>query len=211
MSQTKLVATKANLIKAKDKLKLMEEGFDVLDKKRKVLLQLYNEKLGERNRLSEEVSKKISEVQKNLKLATLTVGEDNIREIAASVPIDKSISLKTSEIMQTEIYRIDFEEKKLDLSYSFYQTNSLFDKALLSLNDIKKLIFKLAELDSTINNLDREIKKTSKKVNSLEKMQVPKYKAIIKDISSQIEEREREEFSKIKIVKKNKIKKEEMS
>lgn len=211
MSQTKLVATKANLIKAKDKLKLMEEGFDVLDKKRKVLLQLYNEKLGERNRLSEEVSKKISEVQKNLKLATLTVGEDNIREIAASVPIDKSISLKTSEIMQTEIYKIDFEEKKLDLSYSFYQTNSLFDKALLSLNDIKKSIFKLAELDSTINNLDREIKKTSKKVNSLEKMQVPKYKAIIKDISSQIEEREREEFSKIKIVKKNKIKKEEMS
>ncbi|MDY6065831.1 MAG: V-type ATP synthase subunit D [Finegoldia sp.] len=211
MSQTKLVATKANLIKAKDKLKLMEEGFDVLDKKRKVLIQLYNEKIGERNKLAEEVANKISEVQKKLDLASLSIGKDSIREIAASVPVDDSISLRTSEIMQTKIYKIDFEEKRLDLSYSFYQTNSLFDKALLSLNDIKKSIFKLAELDSTINNLDREIKKTSKKVNSLEKMQVPKYKGVIKDISSQIEEREREEFSKIKIVKRNKLKKEEMS
>ena len=109
--------------------------------------------------------------------------------------------------MQTKIFEIDFDLKKLDLSYSLNLTNSLFDEALLSLNDLKEKVYKLAELDTTIKNLDTEIKKTSKKVNSLEKVQIPNYKAIIKSISSQIEEREREEFSKTKMIKDKKINK----
>ena len=109
--------------------------------------------------------------------------------------------------MQTKIFEINFDEKKLDLSYSLNLTNSLFDEALLSLNDLKEKVYKLAELDTTIKNLDTEIKKTSKKVNSLEKVQIPNYEAIIKLISGQIEEREREEFSKTKIIKDKKVNK----
>ena len=108
--------------------------------------------------------------------------------------------------MQTEIAKIDYEEKDLSLSYSFYQTNHLLDEALISFNDLRNDIFALAELDSLINKLDVEIKKASKKVNSLEKMQIPQKKELIKDISSKLEEKEREEFSKTKIVKKNKEK-----
>ncbi|MDU7141990.1 MAG: V-type ATP synthase subunit D, partial [Anaerococcus vaginalis] len=127
--------------------------------------------------------------------------------IALSVPLDESITLKEKKFMQTKIFEIDFDSKKLDLSYSLNLTNSLFDEALLSLNDLKEKVYKLAELDTTIKNLDTEIKKTSKKVNSLEKVQIPNYKAIIKSISSQIEEREREEFSKTKMIKDKKINK----
>lgn len=207
MTETKFAPTKANLMKAKNQLSLINEGYDILDKKRKALTGQYNAKINQRNELNKIVNSCIKDVKKNIKKAIVTTGEDRLKSIALSVPLDESITLKEKKFMQTKIFEIDFDSKKLDLSYSLNLTNSLFDEALLSLNDLKEKVYKLAELDTTIKNLDTEIKKTSKKVNSLEKVQIPNYKAIIKSISSQIEEREREEFSKTKMIKDKKINK----
>lgn len=207
MTKTKFAPTKANLMKAKNQLSLINEGYDILDKKRKALIGQYNAKINQRNELNKIVNSCIKDVKKNIKKAIVTTGEDRLKSIALSVPLDESITLKEKKFMQTKIFEIDFDSKKLDLSYSLNLTNSLFDEALLSLNDLKEKVYKLAELDTTIKNLDTEIKKTSKKVNSLEKVQIPNYKAIIKSISSQIEEREREEFSKTKMIKDKKINK----
>lgn len=207
MTETKFAPTKANLMKTKNQLSLINEGYDILDKKRKALIGQYNAKINQRNELNKIVNSCIKDVKKNIKKAIVTTGEDRLKSIALSVPLDESITLKEKKFMQTKIFEIDFDSKKLDLSYSLNLTNSLFDEALLSLNDLKEKVYKLAELDTTIKNLDTEIKKTSKKVNSLEKVQIPNYKAIIKSISSQIEEREREEFSKTKMIKDKKINK----
>lgn len=207
MTETKFAPTKANLMKAKNQLSLINEGYDILDKKRKALIGQYNAKINQRNELNKIVNSCIKDVKKNIKKAIVTTGEDRLKSIALSVPLDESITLKEKKFMQTKVFEIDFDSKKLDLSYSLNLTNSLFDEALLSLNDLKEKVYKLAELDTTIKNLDTEIKKTSKKVNSLEKVQIPNYKAIIKSISSQIEEREREEFSKTKMIKDKKINK----
>lgn len=207
MTETKFAPTKANLMKAKNQLSLINEGYDILDKKRKALIGQYNAKINQRNELNKIVNSCIKDVKKNIKKAIVTTGEDRLKSIALSVPLDESITLKEKKFMQTKIFEIDFDSKKLGLSYSLNLTNSLFDEALLSLNDLKEKVYKLAELDTTIKNLDTEIKKTSKKVNSLEKVQIPNYEAIIKSISSQIEEREREEFSKTKMIKDKKINK----
>lgn len=209
MQTNNVAATKANLIKAKEELNLLEGGYDILDKKRKALIGAYDSKIKERNDLNEKVNETIKKVSHDFKKVLVSIGESDLYSISKTVPIDNSISLKVDKFMQTEISEIYFEDVKLNLSYSFYETNAGFDEAILSFNQLRSKIFKLAELDTTINSLDREIKKTSKKVNSLDKVQIPKYKEMIKTISQSIEEKEREEFSKTKIVKENKIKKEE--
>jgi V-type ATPase, D subunit len=197
--------TKANLIAAKDHLNLLQGGLDILDKSRKALIQAHDSKIKQRDDLNEEVNETIEKVSKNFKRAMITMGESKLDDISRIVPVDNSISLQEDEFMQTKIYNINFEPSKLNLSYSFYETNEAFDVALLSFNELKDKIYKLAELDTTINNLDRQIKKTSKKVNSLEKVQIPKTEERIKTISALIEEKEREEFSKTKMVKDKKI------
>lgn len=197
--------TKANLIAAKDHLSLLQGGLDILDKSRKALIQAHDSKIKQRDDLNEEVNETIEKVSKNFKRAMITMGESKLDDISRIVPVDNSISLQEDEFMQTKIYNINFEPSKLNLSYSFYETNEAFDVALLSFNELKDKIYKLAELDTTINNLDRQIKKTSKKVNSLEKVQIPNTEERIKTISALIEEKEREEFSKTKMVKDKKI------
>lgn len=198
--------TKANLIAAKDQLNLLNTGLDILDKSRKALIGAHDSKIKQRDELNTEVNETIEKVSKNFKKAMVTMGEAKLNDISSLLPVDNSIKLKESEFMQTKVYDIDFTPQKLSLSYSFYETNETFDQAVLSFNELKSKILKLAELDTTINNLDRQIKKTSKKVNSLEKVQIPKLEDRIKEISSLIEEKEREEFSKTKMVKDRKLK-----
>ena len=198
--------TKANLIAAKDQLNLLNTGLYILDKSRKALIGAHDSKIKQRDELNTEVNETIERVSKNFKKAMVTMGEAKLNDIASLLPVDNSIKLKESEFMQTKVYDIDFNPQKLSLSYSFYETNETFDQAVLSFNELKGKILKLAELDTTINNLDRQIKKTSKKVNSLEKVQIPKLEDRIKEISSLIEEKEREEFSKTKMVKDRKLK-----
>ncbi|WP_243343073.1 V-type ATP synthase subunit D [Anaerococcus sp. AGMB09787] len=207
METNKLSATKANLLKAKEELKLLSGGYEILDKKRKALMKAYDDKVKDRNSLNEEVNKTLADIKENFKRVLITLGETDLDSISRSVPIDNSLELTSSKFMQTEISKIEFEEVGLNLSYSFYETNVAFDLAILSFNTLRSKIFKLAELDTTITSLNNEISKTSKKVNSLEKVQIPKYKEIIKTISQSLEEKEREDFSKTKIVKENKIKK----
>ncbi|WP_299032939.1 V-type ATP synthase subunit D [uncultured Anaerococcus sp.] len=201
------IASKANLIKAKDELKLLEVGLDILDKKRKALMNAHDSIIKERDGLNIKVNETMARVSHSFNKALASIGEEKLENLAGLIPIDNSISLKAIKFMQTDMAKIAFEDKKLTLSYSFYQTNALLDKAIIDFNKLRSDIFKLAELDSAINNLEIEIRKANKKVNSLEKIQIPNKTDLIKNISQSLEEKEREEFSKTKIVKRNKIKK----
>lgn len=201
------IASKANLIKAKEELKLLDVGLDILDKKRKALMNAHESKIKDRDSLNKKVNQTMNTVSHSFNKAMASIGQAKLENLAGLIPIDNSIETKNSKFMQTDMAEVIFNPKKLSLSYSFYQTNSLLDEALLAFNELRADIFKLAELDSTINNLEIEIRKSNKKVNSLEKIQIPQKTELIKSISQSIEEKEREEFSKTKIVKRNKEKK----
>ncbi|EEI86889.1 V-type ATP synthase subunit D [Anaerococcus lactolyticus] len=201
------IASKANLIKAKEELKLLDVGLDILDKKRKALMNAHESKIKDRDSLNKKVNQTMNDVSHSFNKAMASIGQAKLESLAGLIPIDNSIETKNTKFMQTDMAEVSFNPKKLSLSYSFYQTNSLFDEALIAFNKLRADIFKLAELDSTINNLEIEIRKSNKKVNSLEKIQIPQKTELIKNISQSIEEKEREEFSKTKIVKSNKAKK----
>ncbi|MDU5083548.1 MAG: V-type ATP synthase subunit D, partial [Bacillota bacterium] len=85
--------------------------------------------------------------------------------------------------------------------YGFFRTNPAFDKAVLNFSDIRKLIYDLAEIENSVYKLAMEIKKTQKRANALDKIQIPKYTTTIKYIEEVLEEKEREDFFRLKKVK----------
>lgn len=170
-------------------------------------MNAHESKIKDRDSLNKKVNQTMNDVSHSFNKAMASIGQAKLESLAGLIPIDNSIETKNTKFMQTDMAEVSFNPKKLSLSYSFYQTNSLFDEALIAFNKLRADIFKLAELDSTINNLEIEIRKSNKKVNSLEKIQIPQKTELIKNISQSIEEKEREEFSKTKIVKSNKAKK----
>ncbi|MDO5714930.1 MAG: V-type ATP synthase subunit D, partial [Tissierellia bacterium] len=98
----------------------------------------------------------------------------------------------------------------LKADYSFHETTTAFDKAVVDLREIRYLIYELAQVETGVFRLAEEIKKTRKRANALDKIQIPKYKSIVTEIENILAEKEREDFFRLKKVKNKKEKESKM-
>ncbi|SHE71572.1 V/A-type H+-transporting ATPase subunit D [Tissierella praeacuta DSM 18095] len=201
MAVYKLTPTKANLIKSKNSLQFAKKGYELLDRKRTVLIREMMSLIDKARDLQERIDIEFKEAYEALKLANITVGAEAVEEIAISIEKEKDFHILFKSVMGVEVPVIKGEDTTFTTEYGFFRTNPAFDKAVLQFNDIKKLIYELAELENSVYKLAMEIKKTQKRANALEKIQIPKYTSTIKYIEEVLEEKEREDFFRLKKVK----------
>ena len=103
--------------------------------------------------------------------------------------------------MGVELPTITHKKQKPGVRYSLTETNSRFDKAYISFMKAKEMSIKLAEIENSIYRLSVAIRKTQKRANALKNIVIPTYKEQVKFITGALEEKEREEFSRQKIIK----------
>ena len=108
--------------------------------------------------------------------------------------------------MGTEIPHIKYDEKQNDLTYSLGDTGESLDITREAFRKVKNLTIKLAEVENSAYRLATNIKKTQKRANALKNITIPKYEALTKDIQNALEEKEREEFTRLKVIKRMKQK-----
>ena len=69
---------------------------------------------------------------------------------------------------------------------------------------VKKLTLRLASIETAAFRLATNIKKTQKRANALKNITIPKFKSLAFDIQNSLEEKEREEFTRLKVIKRMK-------
>ncbi|MET3617226.1 V/A-type H+-transporting ATPase subunit D [Peptoniphilus olsenii] len=205
----KVIPTKANLIASKNALELAEKGYDLLDKKRTVLIKEMMDLNKNAKNLQDEIEDKFQESYKSLVEATISMGAISVREISESKAKEEDYKILSRSVMGLELPEIKYKERKPIVDYSLHKSNSDFDRANINMEEILPLIYKLAEIETSVFRLANEIKKTSKRANALDKIQIPKHKRIIREIDDILAEKEREDFFRLKKVKSKKKKKEE--
>ncbi|MBU5428244.1 V-type ATP synthase subunit D [Tissierella pigra] len=201
MAVYKMTPTKANLIKAKGSLGFAKKGYELLDRKRTVLIREMMSLIDRANVLQERIDTEFKQAYEALKLANITIGSEYVNELASSIEKEKDFNILFKSVMGVEVPIIKREDTTLTTEYGFFRTNPAFDKAVLNFTDIKNLIYELAELENSVYKLAMEIKKTQKRANALDKIQIPKYTSTIKYIEEVLEEKEREDFFRLKRVK----------
>ena len=201
MAVYKMTPTKANLIKAKGSLGFAKKGYELLDRKRTVLIREMMSLIDRANVLQERIDTEFKQAYEALKLANITIGSEYVNELASSIEKEKDFNILFKSVMGVEVPIIKSEDITLTTEYGFFRTNPAFDKAVLKFTDIKNLIYELAELENSVYKLAMEIKKTQKRANALDKIQIPKYTSTIKYIEEVLEEKEREDFFRLKRVK----------
>ena len=77
------------------------------------------------------------------------------------------------------------------------------DEACQQFEKVKELTIRLAEIENSAYRLAYNIKKTQKRANALSNITIPKYEKLSREIQDYLEEKEREEFTRQKVVKKN--------
>ena len=136
----------------------------------------------------------------------IELGINYVQEIGASVPIDDRVKIKARSIMGTEIPLVQHESQPLALTYGFYNTTESLDEARYHFEKVKELTIKLSMVENSAYRLANSIKKTQKRANALKNITIPHYEDLSKSISNALEEKEREEFTRLKVIKRNKEK-----
>jgi len=203
--QENIAPTKANLMTAQVALNFSKKGYELLDKKRNVLIREMMSFMDRAKGIQQKMQGIFKEAYEALIMANITIGINEVNEVAESIPQATEFTILTQSIMGVEIPQIKYEKRELEPYYSFYHTNTALDVALQKFHQVKYLLYELAEIEDSVYKLATEIKRTQKRTNALKNIQIPKYEALVKMISEMLEEKEREDFFRLKVLKKKKI------
>jgi len=203
--QENIAPTKANLMTAQVALDFSKKGYELLDKKRNVLIREMMSFMDRAKVIQQKMQEIFKEAYEALIMANITIGINEVNEVAESIPQATEFTILTQSIMGVEIPQIKYEKRELVPYYSFYHTNTALDVALKEFHRVKYLLYELAEIEDSVYKLATEIKRTQKRTNALKNIQIPKYEALAKMISEMLEEKEREDFFRLKVLKKKKL------
>ncbi len=197
-----IAPTKSNLIKAKSSLALSKKGFELLDKKRNVLIKEMMNMVDKAKGIQTEIYAIIAQAYQALQVANLTMGIRDVDDITNSIPNDESFEVLLKSVMGVDIPMVKYKRQEILPTYGFFNTNTSLDQARHQFHEVRYRIYELAEIENSIFKLAKEIEKTNKRTNALQHIQIPKYKEQVKYIQDVLEEKEREDFFRLKKVKK---------
>jgi len=194
--------TKSTLMSAKSSLDFSEKGFELLDKKRNVLIREMMSYVTKARYLEHEMNITFSKAYKALEFANINSGIANTENIAMSVGQAKDYEILFKSVMGVEVPKIVFQRKDIEVKYGIYRGSATIDEVMKEFNNVKYLTYELAEVENAVYRLAMEVKKTQKRANALQNIQIPKFKEIVKYVTEVLEEKEREDFFRLKVVKK---------
>ena len=196
--------TKGNLILAKNSLALASQGYELMDKKRNILLRELMGLIDQAKDIQAEIDTTFTEAYKALQKANIELGIGFIQDIAGTIPVDDTIRIKTRSIMGTEIPLVQHEPVPLTPGYAFLSTSPALDEARMHFEKVKELTTKLSMVENSAYRLASSIRKTQKRANALKNIMIPRFEETVKFITDALEEKDREEFSRLKVIKKQK-------
>lgn len=196
--------TKGNLILAKNSLTLSRQGFELMDKKRNILIREMTTLIDQAKEIQTQIDVTFRTAYLALQKANMEIGISRVQQISHTVPIDHSIQIKVRSVMGTEIPLVEHEKEPNIPTYSYYDTRESLDEAKAAFEKVKELSIQLSMIENSAIRLASNIKKTQKRANALKNITIPKYEILVRDIQNALEEKEREEFTRLKVIKRMK-------
>ncbi len=201
MARYDVPPTKSSLFAVKEQLGIAREGFELLEQKREILVMELMRMVEEVKLLELELDKRIESSYGTLKKMYIRVGRQTAKEISNGIKFEYSVREKQGRLMGIPLPTIEMEMPKIDLKYSFMSTYSSCDKTMIEFFELLKLLARMAEIRTMVWRLAKEVRKTQRRVNALEKIVIPDVLDTKGFIEGVLEEREREVFFVQKILK----------
>jgi V/A-type H+/Na+-transporting ATPase subunit D len=201
MAQINVPPTRSNLIRMKQDLRFAQEGYEILDRKRDVLAKEMVRLANDAQKLQEEMDQLAQTAYRALEKALLTMGREHVEW--ASLAVDKSVEVqvKFRGVMGITLPLIEASGEPPRLPYSLGDTTAALDETSAQFRQMLDRVPELSRLVTSVWRLAVELQKTQRRVNALEYIFIPNYKETILFITSSLEEREREETFRLKLLK----------
>jgi len=197
-----VTATKIELFKYKRSSQVASMVQKILDDKRKVLLKNIEEMISEAQKTRGGIWEPLQEIYQSVNESYLSLGVGTVDSVAQSTPGVMEVDSDVKRVVDVTIPVLSVTEKDTkSIPYGFADTNASIDRGAKLIKDLLPKICKAAEYENSIFSLAKALEKTQKLLNALENVIIPQYKQRVRFILATLEEREREEFARLKKVK----------
>lgn len=197
------IPTKGNLLNVKKSLALSRLGFELLDRKRNILIREMMALIDRASEIQSVIDEAFDSAYQALQSANITLGFCD--EISKTIPVENGVHLDFRSIMGVEIPIVTLDSQDTNmLPYGLQNTNSKLDDATARFMKVKELTVELAQIENSVYRLAIAIKKTQKRANALKNIMIPKFESDVKFITDALDEKDREDFSRLKVIKKQK-------
>jgi V/A-type H+/Na+-transporting ATPase subunit D len=201
MPKLNIPPTKSSYLTLKRQLSFAKEGYDLLEQKRQILIFELMSRMGRARDAERRIADAFAQAHGVLREAILAMGSDAIDRAALGVKLDHKIHLTDQSLMGIRVPKVSVETETPGAQYGVVGTSVQADLVMQKFTEVLVLLGELAELENAVMRLARELRKTQRRCNALSKMFIPDYQATITYIVGSLEERERESFIILKMIK----------
>ena len=137
--------------------------------------------------------------------ANMEIGIAFVDQISHTVPVENSIRIKTRSVMGTEIPLVEYDKKSRQYSYlRLLQHQAVPGRGQSRLRACKRAVHPALHDRKCSNPSCHQHQETQKRANALKNITIPRYETLTRDITNALEEKEREEFTRLKVIKRMK-------
>lgn len=195
--------TKSALLALRRQVDFLEEGYNLLDRKRELLTRLVYERLSTYRQLRKEVEASFKEAYAWLGITHMRMGSRMMQQ--AGMALNPALEVRILPRSNLGVQYPSVSVERLPLQpVSLLWSDSSFDEARIHLADLAGLLARLGESEMALRRVVQEQRKTQKRVNALRYNVIPRYRETIRHIEAALEEEERNTLFQIKVLAKGK-------
>ena len=201
MARLTVAPTKTNLLAIKEQLAIAEDGYDLLEQKREILVMELMQMVERVRLLETDIDRQIDRAYPSLRRMFMAVGRDRAERVAKTVSYDYTIAERRTVIAGINFPTLSVELPKRRLAWSYLGSWADCDRVTIDFFELLRLLTDMASIRTIVWRLAREVKKTQRRVNALDKQVIPQTRETKAYIESVLEERERENVFVLKALK----------
>jgi V/A-type H+-transporting ATPase subunit D len=201
MAHEQIAPTKSNLIRVKERLATAEEGYDLLEQKREILVMELMQRVEQVKMLERDLDKRIAAAYPALKRMLVVVGRERANRLSRNIRYKFDLREKRVIAAGMTLPGLEVQLPDVKLKYSPANSFAECDETVLEFFGVLKILTELAAVRTIAWRLAREVRKTQRRVNALEKMVIPTARDTRKYIEAALEERDRDSFFSSKLLK----------
>jgi len=202
MAREQIAPTKSNLLRVKERLLIAEEGYDLLEQKREILVMELMQKLERIKMLERDLDARVATAYPCLKRMLVVVGRERAQRLARNISYRFELKEKQMTAAGMKLPGLEIRLPNAELKYSPVNSFAECDETVLEFFEMLKICTELAAVRTIVWRLAREVRKTQRRVNALEKLVIPTAAETKVYIEASLEERDRDSFFTSKLLKK---------
>jgi V/A-type H+-transporting ATPase subunit D len=202
MARELVAPNKSNLLKVKEKLGIAEQGHSLLEQKREILVMELMQMLERVKMLERDLDARIETAYPCLRRMLVVVGRERAARLAQNISYRFELREKQVSAAGMKLPGLEIKLPNAELKYSPVNSFAECDETVLEFLKMLKICTELAAVRTIAWRLAREVRKTQRRVNALEKMVIPTAKETKVYMEASLEERDRDSFFTSKLLKK---------